>query len=307
MSDGQGRKSELHDSAYLAEYHNLRARACGTSLNAQDDAKIYTSAFKDQLETYSPLDHHGEHLVILDVGTGAGRVLVNLADHAVRENIPLTNVEFLGVDKEPAMIHRAMSAQQQARSMSQVGRIDWLVGEALHLTSSELLENHINKVDLLLFAGGSVSHLISPNEPLGFFAQAAALLRPRSGRFYLSVRNDLTSTQLSPQPTKGSTTGVDVHDQCDFPSKLYDGIVYRQLPIESSVVDGPIKTDRYLLQVVKRTDAGGEDIIEENRIETVLRVFREPELLEWFKEAGLEFVEALHTSYETYYVLKQAD
>ncbi|QMW48289.1 hypothetical protein G4B11_011807 [Aspergillus flavus] len=257
MSDSAGRRSKSHDSAYLAEYYDLRAKADVTVLNAQDDAKIYISALKKQVESYYPLDHHGQHLIVLDVGTGTGRVLANLATDAVQDNIPLSNVEFIGVD-------------------------------------------------LLLSASGSVSLLTRSGELLKFLAQAAALLRPRSGRFYLSIKRDLLSTQSTSEPTGENAKSSGLCERHEFPSELYENIVYRQLPVESPTVDGSIKRALYQLQVIKRTNAGHEEVIEENHIESVQRIWKEPELLECFKEAGLECVETTQTSYETYYVLKQA-
>ncbi|KAE8157318.1 hypothetical protein BDV40DRAFT_278767 [Aspergillus tamarii] len=294
------------NSAYLAEYYDLQAKADVKTLNAQDDAKIYLSALTKQVESYYPLDHHGEHLVILDVCTGTGRVLANLATDAVRDDIPLSNVEFIGVDKQPSMIHRALAVQQETPSMSHVGRIDWLVGEVLHLISAELLETHINQVDLLLSASGSVSLLTKPGELLRFLAQAAALLRPRSGRFYLSVRRDLLSTQSTTEPMSENAADTGLCERREFPSELYENIVYRQLPTESPTVEGSIKKAPYQLQVIKRTNAGHEEVIEESHIESVQKILEEPELLRCSKEAGLEFVETIHTLHEIYYVLKQA-
>ncbi|OGM40522.1 hypothetical protein ABOM_010632 [Aspergillus bombycis] len=290
MSDSKGCRSTSHDSVYLAEYYDLQAKADVTTLNAQGDAKVYLSALERQMESYYPLDHHGEHLVVLDVGTGTGRVLANLATDAVRDGIPLSNVEFIGVDKEPSMIHRALAVQRETPSMSQVGRIDWLVGDVLHLISAELLETHINQVDLLLSASGSVSLLFRAGELMRFFAQAAALLRPRSGRFYLSVKKDLISTQATTKPTDENATDAGLCERHEFPSELYEGIVYRQLPTESPALDGIIKRTPYQLQVIRRTDAGCEEVIEENHIECVQRIWKETELLECFKEAGLESV-----------------
>ncbi|KAK6812309.1 hypothetical protein RU639_011845 [Aspergillus parasiticus] len=306
MSDSAGRRSKSHDSAYLAEYYDLRAKADAMVLNAQDDAKIYISALKKQVESYYPLDHHGQHLIVLDVGTGTGRVLANLATDAVRDNIPLSNVEFIGVDEKPSMIHRALAVQQETPSMSHVGRIDWLVGEALHLISAELLETHINQVDLLLSASGSASFLTRSGELLKFLAQAAALLRPRSGRFYLSVKRDLLSTQSATESMGANETSTGLCKREEFWSELYENIVYRQLPIERPTVDGSIKRALYQLQVIKLTNAGHEEVVEETHIESVQRIWKEPELLECFKEAGLECVETIQSSYETYYVLKQA-
>ncbi|GAB1198313.1 hypothetical protein APSETT444_007629 [Aspergillus pseudonomiae] len=286
MSDSKGCRSKSDDSAYLAEYYDLQVKADVATLNAQGDAKVYLSALKRQMESYYPLDHHGEHLVVLDVGTGTGRVLANLATDAVRDNIPLSNVEFIGVDKEPSMIHRALAVQRE---------------------TPKLLETHINQVDLLLSASGGVSLLFRAGELVRFFAQAAALLRPRSGRFYLSVKKDLLSTKSTTKPMNENTTDTGSCERHEFPSELHEGIIYRQLPIESPVLDGIIKRTLYQLQVIKRTDAGREEIVEESHIECVQRIWKESELLECFKEAGLECVGIIHASHETYYVLKQTE
>ncbi|KAE8373954.1 hypothetical protein BDV26DRAFT_270906 [Aspergillus bertholletiae] len=304
MSDSKGRRRSSHDSAYLAEYYDLQAKADTAALNAQDDAKIYLSALKSQVKTYYPLDHHGEHIVVLDVNTGTGRVLANLATDAAQNKVPLSNIEFIGVDQKPSMIHRALAVQKETPSMSQVGRIDWLVGEALHLISTELLETHINRVDLVLSPSGSVSFLTSPGELLKFFAQAAALLRPRSGRFYLSIENDLLSTQSIAKPMDKNAAYAELCGRHELSSKHYESIVYKQLPIGSPVVDGSIKRALYQLQVIKRTSTGHEEVIEESHIESVQRIWKESELFECFKEASLERVETIRTSHETYYVLK---
>ncbi|EIT75369.1 hypothetical protein AO1008_10854 [Aspergillus oryzae 100-8] len=142
MSDSAGRRSKSHDSAYLAEYYDLRAKADVTVLNAQDDAKIYISALKKQVESYYPLDHHGQHLIVLDVGTGTGRVLANLATDAVQDNIPLSNVEFIGVDEKPSMIHCALAVQQETPSIPYTGTLRNAFRDAVGFQPEDIMTLH---------------------------------------------------------------------------------------------------------------------------------------------------------------------
>ncbi|KAE8154549.1 S-adenosyl-L-methionine-dependent methyltransferase [Aspergillus avenaceus] len=298
-------KDSFHNSAYFAEYCDLWTKAYMSILDTQGDAQIYISALKDQLGSYSALEHHGEPCVVLDAGTGPGRVLVNLSNDSLQNDISLGRVEFIGVDKEPAMIHRALAAQRQTPSMSRLGRIDWLVAEAIHLTSFELLQNRIGRVDLLLFPAGGVSHLVGPDQPRNFFAQAAALLRPGSGRLYLSIRDDMISKRCITKHME-SATSSGLYDRRDFASERFEGVVYKQFPVQGSRVENQIKTENYRFEAVKRTD-NGEERLEESKIEVALRVWEEAELLDWFREAGLECVKTLHDCSETYYVLKRAE
>jgi SAM-dependent methyltransferase len=305
MGSSKERKSNLYDSAYLAEYYDISTRIAQETVR---DARFYTSALRGHLQAYSPLEHHGQPIVVLDVGTGTGRVLLNLAYETSRTHDNLNHVQFIGIDREPAMIHYALAMQQKYQIMKRIGRIDWLVGEAVHMISMEILQNHIGRVDLIIFAAGSVSYLTGPDEPLKFFTQVAALLRPGSGRFYLSVRDDLISSRSITDdvllPRNGKTLAwPGLHEQQVTPSALYAGVLYYQQPVEDTVIYGPLKTNRFRVQAIRRTGFGDDEILEDNLIETTLRVWNETEMLNWAEEAGLKCLETFHEFDQTYYVL----
>jgi SAM-dependent methyltransferase len=299
-SASKERKSNFYDSAYLAEYYDILIRAYATALDTHADRRIYIPAMRkllgfDSEQTSAPF-------IVLDVGTGTGRVLANLTNDAVEVNINLSNVEFIGVDKEPAMVHHASAMQQKNPSMSQVGRVNWLVGDAINLTSAELLQNKIGQVNLILFAAGGIAYLTEPDEQKRLFCQVAALLRPITGRFYLSVQRRLNTSLM-----EGVALQFDVINHREFLSGLYNGVVYKAPQIGESVREGQIVTTRYHSVVVKRIDAGGEEILEDNHIELKQRLWDEAETMGWATEARLHCEEAFKTFNETYFVFKRAD
>lgn len=118
------------------------------------------------------------------------------------------------------MINRASAVQQQTPAMAQVGWVDSLVGEAINLTSSELLQRCTSRINLL-FAVGSVSHLVGPDKPKKFFAQAVGLLRSGSGRFYLPIQNDLISERSITQHAEETEMWSEMQDQRDFTRSVF--------------------------------------------------------------------------------------
>jgi SAM-dependent methyltransferase len=302
------RPSNFYDSPYLAEYYDLWVDTNKKALNVQEDAAIYLSAVRKSLETSPHQVSPDRPFTVLDVGTGTGRVVVNLANDSIHAGLDLSNVELIGVDNEPAMIQRAKDVEKETASMAQVGTVTWALGEAVDLTTSvAALQNRLGQVDILIFAVGSISHLVSPDEPQRFLSQVATLLRRGSGRAYLPIQNDLISRRsITQSPATTDTTWAEVSVAQDFASKLHPGIIYKQYPVEKSETNGPIKTDQYRFHVVRKTDSGEEkeEILENNKIEVSLRIWDEAEFIQWARDAGLECVETFHSLHETYYVLK---
>ncbi|KKZ61506.1 hypothetical protein EMCG_00585 [[Emmonsia] crescens] len=303
-SDPQARKSTFYDSAYLAEYYDLWAEKNAKNLDVKDGVPIYTSILTKHLSTRSPSASPKDPLTIVDIGTGTGRVLINLANDAERDGLDLSNVHFIGVDNEKAMLERAEKAQATLPSMARVGKIAWVLGEAATAASAPTLQNYAGEVDLLIFAAGSISHLTGTDEPQRFFAQVATLLRPGSGRAYLPIMNGVISKRSITQEPTVERTWVKLQEAEGFPSKAFPNIIYKKYPVDDSRVEGCIKTDYHNFHVIRKLASGEEEVVQKDRIEFSLRVWEEPEFLEWTKDAGLECVETFHGLRDTSYVLK---
>ncbi|PGH17483.1 hypothetical protein AJ79_01083 [Helicocarpus griseus UAMH5409] len=303
-NDTQARKSTFYDSAYLAEYYDLWAEKNVKNLDIKDGVPIYTSILNDHLPIRSPAPSPEVPFAILDIGTGTGRVLINLANNAERDNLDLSNVHFIGVDNEPAMLERAEKAQATLSSMARVGKVMWAVGEAATVASASTLQGYAGAIDLLFFAAGSISHLIGPDEPQRFFAQVAALLRPGTGRAYLPIVNAMISKRSITTEPVVERTWVKLQEAQEFPSKAFPNIIYKKYPVDESKIEGCVKTDWHNFHVVRKLESGEEEVVQKDRVEFSLRVWEEPEFLEWAQAAGLECVDAFHGLRDTCYVLR---
>ncbi|KAK2810512.1 hypothetical protein FQN50_003001 [Emmonsiellopsis sp. PD_5] len=300
------RKSSFYDSKYLAEFYDIWAEKNSSTLDMKDGARIYTSILKQALPARSPKPSAEDPFVILDIGTGTGRVLVNLANDAEGAGISLSNTEFIGIDNEPAMLERARAAQSQTPSMASVGNIVWTIGEAATVASLPALEGYAGRVDLVIFAAGSVSHLTGADEPQQFFQQLALLLRPGSGRAYIPIVNNMITKRSITEEPKIEKTWVDLKAAQVFPSKMFPNVIYKKGGLDELKEEGAIKThyhNFHVLQQQEGSEAEG-NVIAEYKVEFILRSWQEPELLEWLKDAGLECIDASHGMRDTLYVLK---
>ena len=103
-AEPEARESNFYDSKCLTEYYDLYEEKNRESLDLKCDAPIYLGALQKNLTERSPPPSSSYPYVVLDIGTGTGRGLINLARDAAAQEIDLSNVEFIGVDKEPAMV-----------------------------------------------------------------------------------------------------------------------------------------------------------------------------------------------------------
>jgi SAM-dependent methyltransferase len=299
------RPSNFYDSPYLAEYYDLRVKA-NKKPPKVEDAFIFLSLFERDLRRRGRTHQISQDnpFTVLDVGTGTGRVLVNLVNDAVHAGIDLSNVELIGVDREPAMVQRSKDVEKETESMARAGKVTWALGEAVSLTSVPALQNRLDRVDTLIFALGSISHLISPEEPRLFFFQVATLPTPKSGRAYITIQNDLISYRSRSLPPRNPDTAwLELKVARDLPSKLHPGIIYRQYPPEKSEIKDQIRTDQYRFQVVREADSGVQEVIENNKITMSLRIWDEAQFFQWAKDAGLHCFETVGGDVETYYYI----
>ncbi|PLB44470.1 hypothetical protein P170DRAFT_503219 [Aspergillus steynii IBT 23096] len=296
--------SNFYDTKYLAEYYDLWTASHLPPVDLHSDAPTYLTALREALQ-----DRPSSPFTILDIGTGTGRVLINLANDAVSHRLDVSHITLLGVDKESAMIDRAKAVQTQTPAFRNFRSVAWSTGEAASISTLPMLAPHLGQIDLLLFAVGSISHLTGPDEPAEFFTQVAQLLRPGSGRAYIPIQADLIVSESADTQdgfTLRGDTWAEVREAETFSSQLYEGVVYKQFPVHSSRVEGAVKYDKYEFEVVKSAE-GEERVIERNQIEISLRIWQRGKLLEWARQAGLECVRTFESSHEEYFVFKRLE
>ena len=295
------RASNFYDSVYLAEYYDVWTDENTESLDTQGDAIIYWNALRDLHTRRQPHSTTSDPFVVLDVGTGTGRCLRNFARDASQAAFDLSNCSFIGLDNTQAMLDRA----SQAAEMANVGSISWVKGTALDLES--VIGRR--KVDMLLFAVGSICHLHGAGEVDRFMQQVAQVLRPGSGRAIIPLQNELISSRCHTQEPADVSDAPwsQLHVAQDYRSRLFPDVVYRQSPVQTSVLEGNVRHDSYTFQVLQKPSGSTkEDVVENNKINWSLRLWEEGDWISVIKHAGLDLAETFQTAHETYYMIELA-
>ncbi|KAL9116831.1 MAG: hypothetical protein Q9187_006639 [Circinaria calcarea] len=168
------RPSNFYDSVYLAEHYDIWTDENAETFDTQGDAIIYWHMLQDLHRRRQPSSTLNDHFVVLDIGTGTGRCLRNLARDARHVAFDLRDVSFIGLGISQAIFDRAA----QTVDVANVGSISWVNGTALDLGT--ILCG--GKIDMLLFAVGSICHLHAPDEVDRFMQQVAQVLRPGTSR-----------------------------------------------------------------------------------------------------------------------------
>lgn len=185
------KEADFYDSPHLAEHYDL---VCAEISDLDKDIQLYWQQFEKIRHSRGDLSSLGQ-LVVVDIGTGSGRVLRGLGKCAQKEGIDLANTQFIGVDISRHMIDRA----QTNTNMPYVGTLSWVQACALELSEMPAFTDGL-KVDFLIMAGRSFSHLYEPGQPKRFFRQVAKLLRGGTGIACISVLSSMT-----PEHCEGTT------------------------------------------------------------------------------------------------------
>jgi len=285
------RESNYYDSVYLADYY----ASLWTEHQALDDVKVYWSYFKDQ---YQSLDRDHGPLVVLDVGTGTGRIihsfLQNIANDA---SVSLPSVRFIGMDKSPHMVERARDAETKHPSSV----ISWFVGTATALDTLAPFVGQQTRpvVDLLTFAFSGISHLHEPGAVDRFFSSAAWVLRP-GGLALVSVCAPLLDCV-------GTAIAYPYGEVKEVRSKRLEGIVYREWATGQSI-DGDVFTNSLKTEAVRMRAEGGEEVVERNSHNVPLKLLTREEVHEAVVRSGLQFVREESVTGDVIFVVrKQAD
>jgi ubiquinone/menaquinone biosynthesis C-methylase UbiE len=248
------------------------------------------------MSSLRPRDPSHDYLV-LDVGTGTGRVFRQIAEYMIQENISPAYNRFIGVDISPHMISRA----KEIVPKSLASRITYTVGSALDLQAIEGLQGP-PKVDLLIFAYASISLLSEPGAAEKFLRQVVKVLRPGTGRAYIPIGYLFDDGRQS-EADKINQRYADASTRTDMPSKKYPNVFYR-FPegYMATRREGNIVKYAVPMQVVEKGTGGQERVIEAESPTTSVRMWGDGEFLLEAQMAGLQLVEAKRTFNETSYV-----
>ncbi|CAG8932136.1 unnamed protein product [Penicillium salamii] len=275
--------NDLYSSPYLVDYYDLVA----PNSDSIDDASFYWRVYQ---ELRSPLlKPPREPFIIMDLGTGTGRVIQGLSNSAAMVGDNFFNTKVLGVDNAQHMLDKAA---QNIDSLFKE-HVSWMLGSALDL-ESVMAQSGYDKVDLLIFSIGSISHLSEKGQPEKFLEQVSKVLALGTGRAYISIY-DGSLLQKSEQIAFHQPKGV-----TEIKSHMFPNIMYREFNHRGDIQD-KVKDVKFELQVVEQTELG-DQVLETNNISMKMRQWEEDELVPMSSGAGLNFVEKARGKHETFYV-----
>ncbi|PYI19085.1 hypothetical protein BO99DRAFT_334054 [Aspergillus violaceofuscus CBS 115571] len=251
------RESTCYNSAYLAEYYDIwTGKRNDTAYNADSLIRMITSSKRPS----SPL-------LVLDVGTGTGRLIQAMARHAAATpGVSLANVEFIGLDIEPHMLARAGAINATLAVETGCARITWLQGSALEMSALPIFHPQDpatrRTVDLLTIGFGSISHFCLPGQPEQFLGEVARLLTPGTGLAQISVVN-----KLLVDPERGLDKEItDPLPPSEHASVEFPGVVYRETVTENGVEGNVWRVVRHI-----EVWQGRETLLERNLDTAVFR------------------------------------
>lgn len=269
------RQSTCYNSKYLAEYYDLW-------IGTWDDIQLYSRLLSEMVARSSS----NNPVRVLDVGTGSGRVIHGLASAQQQQGTKSRpEVHFLGLDNEQHMLDRARLLTNPAH----VDQMTWVLGSAEELGSLPALQHSDGSgglIDMIVFACGSICHLYEADQGTRFFEQIAKVLKPTTGRAYISVLKALTDggepLARAMEPSEPIVTS----------SKEFPGIVYRETWPAHQLIGKVWHTTRHIV-VLERSADGQEIIAEDNLDIRKVGVWTEADVRARAAAAGLEVVDIL--------------
>jgi SAM-dependent methyltransferase len=278
-------KTSGYDTVYAVDFYHSITQIPGLL----QDAFIYLGAYQQALQLRLGQPTQESPFVILDVCTGTGRVIRDLVAHLSQRGDALDATKFLGLDISQLMLDQAA----RLPLASPTADVAWIQGSALDLSGVPALCDGSLKVDLLIVAFSSISHFIEPGQGAQFLKEVARVLKPRTGRAYVSMR-DITSTVQSDP----ATSGGEVQRQ-ELPSSVLPGISYRQIRNQVQVSDNVV----YVTSDVEVLNGDG-NIVGTELATTAFRIWKENELQSVASNVGLNLLEIVEEGGESFYVFQ---
>lgn len=270
------RQSTCYNSKYLAEYYDLW-------IGNWDDVQLYSRLLTDMVSRNTSANP----VKVLDVGTGSGRIIHGLASaqHQKQGTKRHPAVHFLGLDNEQHMLDRAHLLTDPAH----VDQMTWVLGSAEEMGSLPALQHSDGSgglIDMIVFACGSICHLYEADQGSRFFEQIAKVLKPATGRAYISVLKALTD---GGEPL---ARAMEPSEPVVTPSKEFPGIFYRETWPAHELIGKVWHTTRHIV-VSERLADGQEVVVEDNLDSRKVGVWTEADVRARAAAAGLKVVDIL--------------
>jgi SAM-dependent methyltransferase len=264
------------------------------------------AVFQNVLENLVAATPSEDIITVLDLGTGTGRVIRDLT-HAVTLRHDTARFRFIGVDHSRFMLDRARSRFGEQGGMYAT----WLVGSAADFFNEAL--KGAEKIDILIFAAGGISHLTDGEETKSFLRQIKMGLRKNNRSVaIISILHEFIEKL---EPKGEAQTALEAGDELQdvkIPSKDHQGIMYIKSPT-TTVRNGSFRTNRFSLKAIRETEECGRgqkiDIpktIWERKMEWSLRDFNEGNWIEEVCSAGLRISSVKEGLIQRWYFIQHA-
>ncbi|KAJ5882935.1 uncharacterized protein N7473_009821 [Penicillium subrubescens] len=277
------KNTDLFDTPFLSEHYDLLlADYFKTKLL---DVPVYWQLLKKCTQP---------NPILLDIGTGTGRIISGLIAEAKREKLDISNWTFLGVDISQHMLERAKTVTSIPPKSPTV---QWIKGSAQELEKLPPLCNGAQKVGFILFSAGAFSHLYEKGQPEQFFSQVAKVIEPRTGMACISIAKSFMVTETGKE---FALPQIDGPKQIE--SKIFPGVIYENR-ILSNETDGNILTEKRIIDVMRKDD-GQEKVIERNHVSSMFRLWSREGFTKMATHFGFEITDLMEGTEETYFTLQ---
>jgi ubiquinone/menaquinone biosynthesis C-methylase UbiE len=247
-----------------------------------DDIPVYNHQFGKMLAERGS----DAEFIHLDTCTGTGRIIHAVAKATLQAGLSLSNAKLIGLDISQQMLDEAA----RLTSPDYAPMTTWVYGSALDLVGSiPQLRGGEVKVDFVTSALGSLSELHGAGEPLQFLQEIAKVLRPGSGRVFLSFPDEM----LAMAPRQEFAIGEIV----EVPSKKDPSIFYRQIIHKSQATNGFLEYSATQLAITRMGEK--EEILETKPIYYKFRLFLVKELEELVAQAQMKILDQIRSGTET--------
>lgn len=276
-----------YSSPYVAEYYDLT----NNSIAASSDRTVYWNAYQTMRDLRP---HDGVPYVILDVGTGSGRVIRDLAAQILEANLPRLEGKFIGLDIEQHMLNRA--TKKPIKGLDP-GQISWILGSALELSEIFPSSNGgTGQFDMVIFPYGNISHLIEPGEPECFLHQLAKVVKPGTGRAYISIVHMLAAKDENPAWL------VEMDAPNEIPSQDFPNVTYRW-ETKDIYLEGNLRKFVCLMSVSQKQPGLPNRILETRTVYESFRTWGVGEFEGMVAQSSLYIVEKITGKHEDIYCL----
>ncbi|KAJ5710630.1 hypothetical protein N7488_004786 [Penicillium malachiteum] len=269
-------ETPYYNSAYLADAYESRYCADGRIY----DLHLYFNIFSSLLLSHQKTSSN-EPFVVLDIGTGTGRVLLGLIERARDTGLDLSDVQLIGMDNSQHMLDVAMKNHRSTTSPPP----NWCLGDALALRDLPMLRNPNARAHLVIFAYGGISHLTSDADADKFLAGVSDILHS-TGRAIVSLAEMFVLAPGDAEALKNAPP----EEPTETPGLKFADVVYRESVIKFEV-QGNFCIRTRKLQSVQRVPGGGEIVLEEKIDTTQYLLWTELRYAEWVQGAGLTLVD----------------